>query len=238
MSIECPERPREFTAVMFQRWEKLLFIHWPIDVEALRPLIPSRLSIDTYQGTAYVAVVPFTMSGIRARWLPPLPGLSAFHELNVRTYVTLDGKPGVWFLSLDATNVPAIVTARRLYYLNYVRARMRLDVRDGVIYYRSRRMRGPGGFRGEYTPLGTLPRSEPGSLAHFLTERYCLYAQAPHGRLIRCRIAHEPWPLRKATLADFETDMLEANGLMRPDGEPLLHYAERIGVWIGWPEDV
>jgi uncharacterized protein len=126
-------------AVMYQTWDKRLFLHWPITAELWRPLIPSRLSLDTFEGQAWVSVTPFTMRGIRPVLLPPLPVLSQSHELNVRTYVQVDGVPGVWFFSLDASNMLAVLGARATFGLPYFRARMRLREPDSAIQFASTR---------------------------------------------------------------------------------------------------
>jgi hypothetical protein len=216
---------------MAQRWHDLLFAHWPLPVQALRPLLPPALPIDTFDGVAWLGIVPFRMSGVRARWLPPLPGLSAFPELNVRTYATLDDRPGVWFLSLDAASRLAVWTARRLFRLPYVHARMACRRRDGWVRYDSRR---PGGvFQGAYRARGAAAPSAPGSLGHFLTERYCLYAADGRGRLYRGEIDHPPWRLAPAELVAEVNTMAEAHGLRLPPAPPLLHLAEdqRVRIW-------
>jgi uncharacterized protein len=221
---------------MHQYWGKLLFMHWAIDAELLRPLIPSQLSIDTFDGRAWIGVVPFTMWGIRASFLPPVPGTSAFHELNVRTYVHFNGVPGVWFFSLDAVNRLAVWGARRFYYLPYFNAEMSLAQEGKTINYSSKRIdqRGsPAGLRATWNIGESLLRSAPESLEFFLTERYCLYS-FHRDRLFRSRIFHPPWPLRSATLDSYQSTMIESLGIPQPEGEPLLHYAESIAVDI-WP---
>jgi uncharacterized protein len=221
---------------MHQKWGKLLFIHWPIPAELLRPLIPNNLSIDTFDGTAWIAVVPFTMWGIRPVLLPPIPPWNAFHELNVRTYVSYKGIPGVWFFSLDARSRLAVWGARTFFHLPYRYAEMTLDQVGDTIHYDSRRVeRGypNADLRAVWQIGDELPKSEPGSLAYFLTERYCLYS-AKNQKLYRCRILHPHWPLRKAQLAECNSTMIEAVGLPTPDQSPLLHYAETISVKI-WP---
>ncbi len=221
---------------MRQWWGKLLFIHWPIPLAALRPLIPARLTIDTHDGRAWIGVVPFTMWGVRPMFAPPLPWLSAFHELNVRTYVRLDDTPGVWFFSLEATNPLAVWAARRFFHLPYFNARINLRQQAHTIDYASRRThhRAPAAeFDAGWTFGETLPRSLPHSLTYFLTERYCLYS-AYRDRLYRGRIFHNPWPLRRAELSHYRSSMIESHGLPTPHGEPLLHYAESLKVDI-WP---
>jgi len=221
---------------MHQCWGKLLFMHWAIDPATLRPLIPAGLSLDTFDGRAYIAEVPFTMWGIRASFLPPIPGTSAFHELNVRTYVQYEGVPGVWFFSLDAANSLAVWGARSLYHLPYYNAEMSLEQEEQRIVYASRRIdkRGPAAdFNAQWDIGEALPRSTPDSLEYFLTERYCLYSF--HGsRLYRSRIYHEPWPLRRAKTDQYQSSMIQSLGISQPTGEPLLHYAESISVRV-WP---
>ena len=221
---------------MRQWWGKLLFMHWPVAVSALRPLVPPQLSIDTFDGQAWVGVVPFTMWGVRASLAPPVPGLNAFHELNVRTYVHHRGVPGVWFHSLDINSAVATWGARQFFYLPYNHAEMSLRRRGNRIDYASTRIQRdapPAAFRADWTFHEPLPRSEPDSLEFFLTERYCLYT-VDRDQLYRCRIHHEPWPLRAAEVGAYESTMLEALGVNTPTGAPLLHYAEELKVDI-WP---
>ncbi len=221
---------------MRQNWGKLLFMHWAIDAEILRPLIPSQLSIDTFDGAAWIGVVPFTMWGIRASFLPAIPGTSAFHEMNVRTYVHFNGVPGVWFFSLDAAHRLDVWGARTFYHLPYFNAEMSLDQDGKTINYSSRRIdaRGvPAEFQATWNIGEPLPQSTPESLEFFLTERYCLYSYHRH-QLYRSRIFHQPWRLRKATLDSYRFSMIESLGIPQPAGEPLLHYAESVAVDI-WP---
>jgi len=228
---------------MHQNWGKLLFMHWPIDAELLAPLLPAQLSVDTFDGKAWIGVVPFTMWGIRASFLPPVPGTSAFHELNVRTYVHFNGVPGVWFFSLDAVNSLAVWGARTFYHLPYFNAEMSLDQEGQTINYSSKRIdkRGsPAEFQATWNIGEPLPQSMPESLEFFLTERYCLYSFHCN-QLYRSRIFHQPWPLRSATLSEppsvaggYHSTMIESLGIPQPEGEPLLHYAESIAVDI-WP---
>src|SRR5215211_2249224 len=189
--------------IMYQSWGDLLFMHWPVSVESLRPLIPEPLAIDTHDGTAWIGITPFTMWGIRPVFAPVLPRLSESHELNVRTYVHLDGVPGVWFFSLDASNTIAVLGARLAFHLPYFGARMSLEQRERTMYFTSRRTHpqaAPAEFEAVWTVGKRLPRSAPGSLEFFLTERYCLYS-ARGDALYRARIFHRPWPLHGAHLA-------------------------------------
>jgi len=220
--------------LMHQSWGKLLFIHWPIETSLLRPLIPAALEIDTFDGRAWIAEVPFTMWDIRAfpPHIPAVPGLRAMHELNVRTYVHFDGVPGVWFFSLDCNNAAAVLGARTLYYLPYYNAEIELEQQESLINYSSIRSDSPAAqFQASWEIGNSLPPSDPGSLEYFLTERYCLYSE--HGdNLYRSRIHHSRWPLRKASLRSWSSQMTTPLSLPRPNADPVLHYAEELSVEI------
>jgi len=219
--------------VMAQTWHDLLFAHWPVETQAVRRLVPAELPLDAFEGHAWVGVIPFHMSGIRGRGLPPLPGLSRFPELNVRTYVTLDGKPGVYFFSLDAANLPAVWAARRFYRLPYFHARMSSQAAQERIVYASHRFHGNTEFRGSYRPTGPIQLRERGSLEHWLTERYCLYTLNA-GCVHRAEIHHQPWPLQDAEAEIQVNTMTEAAGIWLPQIPPTLHFAKRLEVLI-WP---
>ena len=237
--LAITERPRGIP-VMHQNWGKLLFMHWRIPGEALRPLVPEGLTIDSFDGSAWIGVIPFTMWGIRGfpPLLPPVPGLSSLHELNVRTYVHLDGVPGVLFFSLDANSSIAVMTARTLFNLPYFNAEIKLDQQGQTIIYTSRRTetRTPAAQLDVTWKIGEpLPESAPGTLEFFLTERFCLYT-ARDNNLYRARIHHPHWPLRRAELSSFNSTMIESHGLPTPQGDPVLHYAEALSVDIWLPE--
>jgi uncharacterized protein len=219
--------------VMVQTWHDLLFAHWPIALAALRPVVPPQLPLETWEGECWVGVVPFWMSGVRSRGMPAIPGLSRFPELNVRTYVTHGGKPGVYFFSLDAGSHPAVWGARALYHLPYFYAEMNADNVGGEIEYRSSRRGAHAEFRGHYSPSSTVKPRPPGTLEHWLTERYCLYT-LHRGRLYRGEIHHAPWPLQDAS-AEIETNtMASTAGIHLPATKPLLHFSKRQDVLI-WP---
>ena len=222
--------------LMRQWWGKLLFMHWPYAPSAIRPLVPQHLSIDTYDGQAWLGVVPFTMWGVRPYLTPPVPGLNAFHELNVRTYVHYEGVPGVLFLSLDATSTLAVLGARTFFLLPYYHADITLKQEGDQIVYHSRRTHSgaPAAVFDANWKIGEpLEASRPGSLEFFLTERYC-FLTVHDGAVYRCRIHHPPWPLTTAEVSTYHSTMIESHGLPTPSGEPLLHYAEEITVDI-WP---
>ena len=229
------ERPAGLP-LMRQHWSKLLFMHWPLPADLIRPLLPRRLAVDTFDGQAWIAITPFTVRGLRASFLPPVPGTSTFHELNVRTYVHLDGAPGVWFFSLDAANTAAVIGARLSYHLPYMRAEMLQHQEGNTIRYTSRRTQQdapPAIFNATWQVGEHLPPAEPGSLAFFLTERYALYA-AQGEKLFQARIFHEQWPLQTAAIGEWQSSMISAAGLPEPASPPLLHYSEHVEVDI-WP---
>jgi len=217
--------------IMTQTWYDLLFAHWPVPMETLRPRIPSALEIDTYNGQAWIGVVPFGMSRVYPRWTFPLPWLSYFLELNVRTYVRVGDKPGVYFFSLDAANAVAVEIARRWYQLPYFNARMSLHYESDWIRYTSQRTHAhapPAEFKARYRPTGDVFRSQPGSLEAWLTERYCLYTVDPKGEVYRGEIHHVPWPLQPAEAEIEVNTMTEPHGIHLPEIKPLLHFARQI----------
>jgi uncharacterized protein len=227
--------------IMAQRWHDLLFAHWPVDARALRALLPRQLNIDTFKGQAWVAVVPFRMSGVHLRGMPAVPRLSKFPELNVRTYVVAQGKPGVWFFSLDAGNRAAVAIARAWFHLPYFRARMSSEERDNTIHYRSERThRGAPAacLEGRYRPAGEAFSPQPGTLEHFLTERYCLYSSDSRGALIRGEIHHPSWSLQVAEAQFSRNTMAEAAGISLPASKPLMHFARGQNVFVWQPRSL
>jgi uncharacterized protein YqjF (DUF2071 family) len=215
---------------MKQIWHDLLFAHWPVPVAAMQRLVPAQLTLDAFDGHCWVGVIPFRMSRIRARGLPPLPGLSRFPELNVRTYVTYGGKPGVYFFSLDAANLPAVWAAHTFYHLPYFQAAMTSKEIDGSIHYSSRRLHGTGEFRGRYRPTAEVRLREKGSIEHWFTERYCLYT-THNNQVFRGEIHHLPWLLQDAE-AELEINTVAAAAKISLPGSPLLHFARRLEVLI------
>jgi uncharacterized protein YqjF (DUF2071 family) len=228
---------------MRMQWRHLMFMHWPIAAEKLRSLIPDSLAIDEFDGMAWVGLVPFTMRDVLPAIVPRLPvvsdipRLSAFHECNVRTYVTPrrgDRLPGVWFFSLDAQSRAGVWGARRFFQLPYFYARIRLDRKgDTVRYSVDRRDQPRASMRCQWTAGKSLPPSQPGELSYFLTERYALYSIDSRGGLVRCRIWHRPWPLRDACLQSL-TDELVCAAKVEVDRSrpPLLHHADELDVSV------
>jgi uncharacterized protein YqjF (DUF2071 family) len=211
-------------------------MHWPVHEEALRSLIPPALHLDTFGGSAWLSVTPFRMTGVRPRFLPSVPPLSNFPELNVRTYVTAGGKPGIWFFSLDAGNPVAVRLARATFHLPYLDAEMSCAVVGDEVHYRSVRTHGgtPGAeLAARYRPVGEPSESRPGTLENFLTERYCLYAADGRGNVYRGDIHHHPWPLRPAEAEVEKLTMTEQIGVALPETGPVLHFSERLDV-LAW----
>ena len=227
--------------ILMQRWHELLFAHWPIEPEILRPLLPPGLTLDTYEGQAWVGVVPFRASQVVPRGLPTVPGLSQFPEINVRTYVTVNEQAGVYFFSLDAANPLAVVLARTFFHLPYFHAKMRCQrvgrPRDGNVRYwshRTHRNAPPADFVATYHPLAPVAYAHPGTLEHWLTERYCLYTVVGRDRVYRCDIHHRRWPLQVADADILCNTMALSHTIHLPDMPPLLHYAHQLDV-VFWP---
>jgi hypothetical protein len=224
---------------MKQRWLDLLFAHWRVPSETLREVVPPQVPIDEFDGSAWVGVTPFKVERLRARGTPPVPGISSFLETNVRTYTTIGGEPGIWFFSLDAENRSAVLAARRFYRLPYFLAEMSGtagSAGDGRIEYSTERTSDdgpPAALEIEYSPTGPVGHAQPGTLDHFLTERYCLYTLDGDGRVMRGDIDHPPWPLQPAEAVVRRNTMGVQIGADL-SGEPLLHFAGLQDV-VFWP---
>lgn len=225
--------------IMRQTWHDLLFAHWPVKADHLRPLLPPGVELDLHSGEAWLSVIPFHMTGIGLRGFPDLPGFSAFPEVNVRTYVTRDGKPGVYFLSLDATHAAAMWVARAWYHLRYLRADISVALGEKEVRYSCLRLEGPrpAELCAAYAPVAEAQPAAPGSLEHWLTERYCLYSLDRNRRLYRAQIHHLPWRLQPAE-AEFELNtMALSHRIPLPDTRPLLHFSRRMETLV-WPPEL
>lgn len=222
-----------------QSWRDLLFAHWPIPADKLKPLVPAPLNIQEFDGTSWIGIVPFRMEGVMLRPLPDLPWISAFPELNVRLYVNYDDKPGVWFLSLDATNPLAVWAAKKFFYLPYYNAQISIKKQGQEFHYHSQRKNHQDvELKAVYEPVSSPYEAEGGSLEQFLTERYCLYAQSTDGDLIRMEVHHLPWPLQKAKAELQKNSMLQPYHVDLPETPPLLHFSSRQDVVIWGPEKI
>ena len=221
--------------LMTQTWHDLLFAHWPISPDVLRARVPRRFELDTFDGEAWIGVVPFCMTNVAPRAVPALPGLSRFPELNVRTYVRVDDRPGVFFFSLDASSRAAVRVARLTLGLPYFDAVMSVRSDGDVVSYESRRVKSAADFVASYRPSGPVFHARPGTLEYFLTERYCLYALDRRGRPYRLEIHHAPWPLQVAEATMTRNTMAAAAGITLPAQTPLLHFAKRQDTIAWWP---
>jgi uncharacterized protein len=206
-----------------------LFAHWRVTEEALRDHVPDELPLDSFDGSFWLGLTPFRVDALRLRGTPPVPGLSSFLELNVRTYVTYEDKPGIWFFSLDAESRLAVEAARRTYALPYHHASMRAHHLGEAVGYSSRRRDDGHRFEGRYRPTGVKAPPQAGTLEHFLTERYCLYTRS-RGELFRAEIHHPPWPLQPAE-AELRENTMPPPGI-ELEGQPLFHFSERQDVVI------
>lgn len=233
-SVSVDNNPKGW--IMRQTWHNLLFAHWPVDYAKLRRLVPACLELETYEGQAWLAVVPFHMSGIALRGLPAMPVASRFAELNVRTYVTVNGQPGVYFFSLDAASPVAVAAARSWYHLPYFNAKMTVEVEgDKVNYYSKRTHRNypSGELDVSYQPTGPVYKSQSGTLENWLTERYCLYSVDRRGRVYRGNIQHQPWSLQPAQAEFRVNSVAQSHSIELPTSEPLLHYTRRLDM-VAW----
>jgi uncharacterized protein YqjF (DUF2071 family) len=219
--IAASQPPNDQAAIMYQQWRSLLFLHWPIAPSEIQKRLPAGLQVDCHQGAAYLGIVPFYMHGLRPRYCPPLPAISYFPELNLRTYVyDADGQPGVWFFSLDAQSHISVWCARNIFNLNYHYARMRYRLEeDGEVKFSSTR---PGHATQSfcYQPTGSSYRAVPGSLDYFLLERYRLFTLSKAGRLMQGRVHHRPYQIQAATVIQYSDDLFKNNKLSPPAQAP------------------
>jgi uncharacterized protein YqjF (DUF2071 family) len=226
--------------VLRQSWRDLLFVHWPVPVTRVRRFVPASLDVDEFDGATWLGIVPFRIEGLSWRFMPDLPYFSAFPELNLRVYVTAEGKAGVWFISLDADNAAAVLGARTAFALPYWRARIAVRRSADAVTFRSVR-RGDRGiaFNIRYGPRGDTRTSARGTLEYFLTERYCLYSRYADGGIRRLEIHHPPWRLRGAD-AEIGMNTLASGQGFRIDSTepPLVHFCARQDVLAWWPERV
>jgi uncharacterized protein YqjF (DUF2071 family) len=228
----APARRPDDRPAGFQRWRTLAFLHWETPAAAVQALLPEGLEVDTFEGRAYVGVVPFTMRDVSPWWSPSVPGVSNFHELNVRTYVHVGGRPGVWFFSLDAESSIAVIAARTGWHLPYFRASMDLSESDGEVRYRSRRLwpgPKPADLDVRYRVGDPLGDAVPGSFEHFLAERYLLFAT--NGAVLRSgQVHHRPYPLHRAEVIEVRESVVAAAGLPATSGPPHVLWSPGVDV--------
>lgn len=220
--------------IMHQTRGQRLFLHWPVEAPALRGFLPSEVELDTFDGQAWIGIVPISLTSVRSAFMPPFPGLNSFLEVNVRTYVTYRGEPGVWFFSLDSDSAFAVWLARAFYRLPYFRARIRMQTDGDTISFASRRMNHTAGSAKidvSWVPREPLPKARPGTLEWFVTERYRIFTWH-RNRLLCARVWHDPWPLRAAKLNHCETTLLQILGLPEPTREPIVHHCDEVAVGV------
>jgi uncharacterized protein YqjF (DUF2071 family) len=224
--------------LMGQTWRDLLFAHWPVRASVLREAVPAPIPLDRFDGWCWLGVIPFEITGLRPRGALPAPGLSRFPEVNVRTYTTIGGQPGIWFLSLEAASLLAVGTGRRVYELPYRRPAMRCQRAEGWVRFTSRRRsraHGPVELSVLYRAAGAPFTAVPGTIEHFLTERYCLYSLDSSRRVMRADIHHPPWPLRPAEAAFAQNTMARPYGVDLSQPPALLHQSNRQDAVIWLP---
>ena len=237
-----PWAPPPTRWAMTQVWRNLLFAHWPIPAATMRELLPPNLPLDTYDGEAWVGVVPFRMTGISLHGLPDVAPFTRLLECNVRTYVTVESKPGVYFFSLDADNRVEVEVARAWYHLPYYKARFACAFRDDgqagdatdYSVTRTDRRLATGTFTARYRPIAPPRQPQQGTLEDWLTARYCLYTTDRRGRLYRGDIHHLPWQLQAAEAEIAVNTLADAHHLRLPNTPPLLHYSQRLDM-VAWP---
>jgi len=246
--LRTSHKPRPLPAgrwLITQRWNDLLFAHWPVAVAQIAPLLPEGVQVDTYMGSAWLGLVPFWLDRIKVRGIPPLPGARSFPDLNLRTYVRDErtGTPGLFFFSLDASNLLAVAVARSFFHLPCHWAEMRLEQRserEFSFYSRRRFSDKPVFFKARYRGLGPthkLVEHRSGSLEYFLTERHCLFSRNRAGQAVRSNLHHVPWPLEEAEAEIERNDLAESIGIQLPNQDPVLHYSRRLAVYI-WPTEL
>jgi uncharacterized protein len=223
--------------VMFQNWRHLTFLHWPYTPSEIRRRVPGELEVDIFGGAAWIGLTPFIVEGLRAPFLPALPWISRFPEMNVRTYVKgPEGERGIWFFTLEADRLLAVLGARLTYGLPYRWAEMRVTTKDGTLDYRSVRHGRNGSSKARQVGMLLEPgdEMEPTDLELFLTARFRLYTVLA-GRLAFAQVEHEPWPLQQARLLSFAENVIAGSGVPEPVGKPLVHYSTGVHVRIGAP---
>lgn len=221
---------------MYQSWRDLLFAHWPLPSAELREHVPPQLELEEHSGSAWVGLTPFRVTQLRPRGLPAVPILSSFPEVNLRTYVRAGGTPGIFFFSLDAASYLTVLGARLFYKVPYHLARMRIEkTAEAAIEYRSRRTLQEAELDASYQALGQPYQATPGTLEHFLVERYALFSVTRAGVVLRGDIHHAPWAIQTAKATIRRNTLASAAGIELPKTPaPLLHYAARQDTVI-WP---
>jgi uncharacterized protein YqjF (DUF2071 family) len=227
-------------APMVQSWDEVTFLHWRFEPDTVQRVLPTGLTVETFDGSAWVGLVPFFLR-VGLPGVPPVPWVSCFAETNVRTYVrSRDGASGVWFFSLDAARLGAVLVARSTYRLPYFWSEMSVERSPSAISYRCRRRwPGPSGARSHVAVEIGEPFAPDGltDLDHFLTARWALFSAQRSG-LRHAPVSHVPWPLHRAQVVRLDDELVEAAGLPQPAGDPLVHHSPAVAVRIGWPSRI
>jgi hypothetical protein len=223
-----------------QSWHDLMFFHWPVPADALAHLVPPPIQIQEFEGTSWVGLVPFRITDLTPRWSPAVPWLSSFPEMNLRLYVEHKGKPGVWFVSLDAARWLAVQAARRLAHLPYFHATMRVGERGERVQYASDRLGASRAvaFAATYWPTALPAEAKRGTLEYFLVERYALFTADHRGRIWTIDIHHQPWPLQPAHADIGLNTVASAQNVPSDRGDRLLHFSRRQDVVVWAPRVV
>ncbi len=214
-----------------QSWLDLAFIHVPVEAEIIQSRLPEGVRVDVFDESAWLGIVPFQMSGVKRRNLPAFPFMRQFPELNLRTYVVVNDKPGVWFFSLDAASLPLVLGGRLVYGLPYYRARMKMGWENGTCRFESFRRSSSMNMRCQYEPTSEVFYSEAGTFEHWATERYCLYSQKrPSASVCRAEVHHAPWPMQRAEVRIDECSILSAAGFDVSLRDPVCHFSTGVDV--------
>ena len=224
-------------AVMVQQWRDLAYVHWRYPVEEVQALLPSGVEVDVHDGSAWVGLIPFSMRKIGLPRLPAVPYLGSFPEVNVRTYVRCNGKPGVWFFSLDVNRFLPALVARTTYLLPYCWGSAR-HFRDGDVLKTTVRRRWPSTSSTHISILIGDEIEEPSDTAVFLSARWGLYSKGFRGALRYSPVDHEKWPLYSATLLNIDDSLVTSAGLSAPRGEPHVMFSPGVSVRVGLPHRV
>lgn len=246
--VRTSHKPRPLPAArwaMTQRWNDLLFAHWPIPAAQIEAVLPDWLEADTCEGSAWLGAVPFWLDRIKIRGMPSIPGLRHFPDLNLRTYVRdrYTKTPGIYCFSVDSTNLLAVVAAHLMYHLPYRLAEMHLEPqseKEFAFYSRRRFSRPEVIFNARYRGLGPTRKTAEmrvGSFEYFFTERTCVYSTNRAGEPIRANLHHVSWPLEEAEAEIERNDLASAVGLELPDRDPVLHYSRRLALYV-WPAEL
>lgn len=222
---------------MTQTWHDLLFAHWRVDRRQLRDKVPSEFELDLFEGEAWLGVVPFHMTNVAPRGVPSMPWVSEFPELNVRTYVRVDDRPGIYFFSLDAGSTLAVQAARALLNLPYYAASMGVAFKEDSVEYRTQRVDSAASLSATYRPISAPFHAVSGTLDYYLTERYCLYNLNHRSAPYRLEIHHPPWPLQSAAAEFSDNTMADAAGFSLAQMKPVLHFSKRQDM-VAWGPSV